>query len=379
MIHPTTPEVSEHSSRTRFLHEFYIKINGFSYNNPEPGREMMREFVQERHNYTGSVDTWFNVGAQAGKLSMPDYKLLILEEGLREHPNNVDLLCDQLSNYYGSFKNENKAKSIWEKLNSLEESKRYWRYWVFGANYHAKLLQDIDQALHLLEQGLLHVNSDSIYHIVGAYRGVLIDVPPSPIPANRQAREERETKAFKQMEELYKWAISLGVEEGHSLAVELAKLYQEKAGQESTSDKEPVDFLQESLKYLDYAEKMFINWGDNHPIWEIYLPKATILMGLRRYSDALKLFKVIPKTVRNNSISVQMRLAAEMLGEPLNEQEEGKTAADPKMQVSVRELIYQNQNAEQFFSELAYLAEQDDRILEVLMKIVEKNQINSVV
>jgi tetratricopeptide (TPR) repeat protein len=370
MTHPTTPEVSEHSSRTRSLFDFYMQISGSSYRNPERGREMMRQFVQERHNYTGPVDAWYNLSAEAGRLTMPECGLLVTEEGLREHPNSVDLLCDQLSDYYGFFRDEDKARSVWEKLNSLEESKRYWRYWVFGATYHARLLQDLDKALHLLEQGLLHVSSDSINNIVRAYRGVLIDSPPSPIPSDRQSREEQETRAFKQMEELYKWAISLGVEEGHSLAVELAKLYQEKAGQQSTSDKERVDFLQESLNYLDYAEKMFISRGENHPVWDIYLPKARILMGLRRYSDALKLFKVLPKTVvdRNASISVQMRLAAEMLGEPLNHLEEGEAAVSPKTRVSVEELI--SQEPQQFFSELASLAQQNDSILGILKKIV---------
>jgi hypothetical protein len=203
------------------------------------------------------------------------------------------------------------------------------------------------------------------------YRSILIDSPPSSIPSDRKSREEQETRAFKQMEELYKWAISLGVEEGHSLAVELAKLYQEKAAQQSTSDSARVDFLQESLNYLDYAEKMFISRGENHPVWNIYLPKARILMGLRRYSDALKLFKVLPKTVvnRDASISVQMRLAAEMLGEPLDQSEKGEAEAAPNAKVSVEELI--SQEPQKFFSELASLAQQNDSILGILKKIVE--------
>ena len=362
--------MSEHSSRIRPLFDFYIEVRGSSYRDPEGGRKGIRQFIQERHNYTGSVDTWFNLSAKAGRLAMPDCGLLITEEGLKEYPNSVDLLCDQLSDYYGFFKDANKAKSVWERLTSLDESNRYWRYWVYGANYHARLLQDRGTALHLLEQGLLHVSSDSINNIVRAYRGVLIDSPSSPIPANRQAREEQETKAFTQMEELYKWAISLGVEEGHSLAVELAALYQEKAGQESLKDKEHIDFLQQALNYLDYAEKMFISRGENHPIWNIYLPKARILMGLRRYSDALKLFKVLPKTVvsRDTSISVQMRLAAEMLGELLNEQEEEKTVADPRMLVSVGDLI--SKEPQRFFSELASLAQQNDSVKDILVNIV---------
>jgi tetratricopeptide (TPR) repeat protein len=366
-------EINTMTSRTRSLFEFYVHVDGTSFKNPEKGRDLIREFIPERHQYTGPADIWYNLTAEAGRLSMPEAGLLITETGLQEHPDSVDLLCDQLSDYYGLFRNVDKAKEIWERLNSLETSKRYWRYWVFGAAYHARILLDREAALVLLEKGLLYVSSDQINNIVRGYRRILIDAPPSKISKDREEREKQEIEAFERMESLYKWAISLGIEEGHSIAVQLATLYQERAGYESSNEFRE-DYLNQALKYLDYAEKMYIRRGQNNEIWNIYIPKARIFMGQHRYTDALKIFRILPESIldKDPSALVQMRLAAEIIGIPLDDMKSKQGKASSGSVVSVLDLLKKDPGS--FFSELASIAQENEEVFNVLGAIVERTK-----
>jgi tetratricopeptide (TPR) repeat protein len=365
---PFDPEVpSDENNRVNSLMEFYRSVSGASYENAERGRQQIKAFLPKKHTYTGPVDVWFNLSAEAGRLGLQEEGFHIAGEGLEEHPNNVDLLCDRFQDFYALFKDPQKAQEIWKKLESLEHSKYYWRYWTYGAIYHSTMLRDQEKALGLLESGLNHVSSDHINDIIRAYRRVLIDSPPSQQIQNRQEREMVERQSFEKMKDLYEWAISLGVEDGYSLAVNLAELYQERAASQSMDNQTQEDFLQQALKYLDLAEKMFTG-SPNHPVWEIYLPKATVLMGLHRYADALNIFHVLPKVAYTNpSYEVQKRLAARMLGEKEIIEEPNIANIQP---TSLVELI--SESPQKFFSELTKLISSNSNVRDILIQILQQ-------
>lgn len=361
---PDTPEPE--NQRVKSLAEFHRRVNGASYRNPEWGRQQIRAFIPERHTYTGSADSWFNLCAEAGRLDFREERFQITEAGLREHPDNLDLLCDQLQGCYGVLNQPQQAQDIWTRLEQLDESKYYWRYWTFGAIYHGRMLRNREKALELLDTGLCYVSSDHINNIIRAYRNILIDYPPSQTIRNQEERERVEKEAFIKMEGLYKWAISLGVEDGYSLAISLATLYQERAESKLVNQQGQGELLQQALHYLDLAEKMFTG-NTNHPIWEIYLPKARIYMGQRRYADALNFFSVLPAVVYQNNPSYdpQRRLAARMVGEVLD------AAAVASIQpTSLVELL--EQDAEKVFRELMELTKSNNNIREILIQILQQ-------
>ena len=345
--------------RTRSLSDFYLEVSGLSFSNSAEGRRRIKEFVGERHLYTGPVNIWYNLTAETGRLQLSAERGLIISEGLAEHPNNVDLICEVLQEAYNTSKNMAQAKETWQKLSSLEEAKFFWRYWVYGAIYHAKMLRDRETALSLLESGLHHVNSEHINDIVRAYRQVLIDAPPNSDIKNREEREAVESEVFTKLEEIYKWAISLGVENSYDLAVDLAKLYQERAESEFLYPDQEQILVERSLQCLELAERRYTA-NSNHPIWNIYLSKARLYIGLRKYAEAVKIFRILPESIVSNdpSIEVQYKYSAQMSGEQIDD-------------LSVVDLI--KKRGREFFRELFELAATDENIKQALIAFAKSN------
>lgn len=329
------------------LADVYHEINILEANNPPEARKRITNIVAHIDDYTAiRADYWFNLAASAGRLNLMNARTKIIDYALTQFPDNVDLLCDKFQTAYsgGSEAAGAEAAELWETLSALPQAKFYWRYWVYGANYHARVKRDRQAALQILDQGLLNVPSDELMDIVRNYRAVLIDEVP-PIPphdldtkdrrAIMEYRQSLEKEAFQQLEKIYKFGIELGVEGGYHLALQLAVLYMEHAASTpaNTRQDDQDDYYKKALYYLDLAEKMFTGMqGINHPIWEVYLIRARVYMGQHKYTDALKLFRSVPESRRedgNFNVDAQMKYAAAMIGEVLDEPRTTPTSALP--------------------------------------------------
>jgi tetratricopeptide (TPR) repeat protein len=362
---------SDHNAgqdRPESLQDFYREVSGLSFRDPAQGRKLIKAFVEQCHLYTGAADIWFNLTAETGRLQLHKERQIIVKEGLREHPNNVDLLCEVLQGSYGMDRNPAIAQETWSQLSALEESKFYWRYWVYGAMYHGVMLRNQEQALDLLDKGLYFVSSDHINDMVRAYRRVLIDVPPMSTTgiSSLNERQEFEIAAFSRLEGVYKWAINLGIENSYDLATELAKLYQEQAILPSLNAEKQTSYLELALEYLDLAERRYTA-NPNHTVWEIYLLRARIYMGLRKCSEAFLLFSVIPENVRENdpSIEVQFNYAAKMAGEAIPKKESAASSSP-----SVKDQI--EQDPQSFFQQLFGLAANSPQVKGLLMGLTNQ-------
>jgi hypothetical protein len=299
------------------------ELEKFEFINPGQARELIDQLLDDIDSYTGPPDMWHTIAMVAGRVQHWDGRLLIIQTGLREWPNDVDLLCEQLQSYYGraSFYNPEGARQTWETLCSLGKNNvgTYWRYWVYGAIYFARELNDSQAALDLLDEGLLYVRREYLMDIFRSYRRILVDGVPVKQLSNQEAIKDYQSWVLQTLEEKYKQGIALGVEVGYVLATDLATLYQEQAGNVSGQN----DYLTEALAYLDLAEKLYTG-NPNHPIWEIYVVKTRIYMAQHRYGDALKLLKSLPNQIieRDISLVTMKALCAHMTGEKLDDDHE---------------------------------------------------------
>jgi hypothetical protein len=120
------------------------------------------------------------------------------------------------------------------------------------------------------------------------------------------------------------------VENGHVLAIQLAQLSRERAGEGVSQASSPEEsrqaraYLEQALRYLDLAESLYTGiGGENHPVWEIYEERARVLMALNEYEEALYLLQSLPESKqREMSLSAMMKFAAFKTGVELDAKEE---------------------------------------------------------
>lgn len=159
-----------------------------------------------------------------------------------------------------------------------------WRFWGYGAIYHATTLNDPATALQLLDDGLLAVKRDGLMDILRTYRRVLIDSVPLRKLDSIDQLAAYQQEAISILESRYRMGIQLGIENAYVLAQDLARLHQERAGVEAdeSTPNENNAYLRKELAYLDLAEKLYT--GDpNHQIWNIYVQRVRILMAQHKY------------------------------------------------------------------------------------------------
>jgi len=333
---------SRSDTQRKSLWPFYHEVEIYEYTDPRRARELFNQILEEGlDNYTAPPDLWHNVAMVAGRVNHREAQLAFVQAGLREWPDNVDLLCDELQYRHSSHYDPEKAKEIWSKLTEMprEATSPYWRFWVYGAIYHARELHDPKTALELLDEGLKWVTRDALMDVLRSYRRALVDSVPSELLEDREQVIAYQRQALRILEDRYKLGLALGVENGYVLAVELARLYQELAGMgmigssviSSTAEREnsigeqnldrEIDYLDKALEYLDLAERLYTG-NPNHPVWMIYEARIRILMAQRRYGDALKLLRSLPQSrLRGDpSLATMLRLASLMTGEKIEEE-----------------------------------------------------------
>jgi len=316
----------------KLLWPVYHAVSTFEYTDFARARQILDTILAEGlDNYTAPPDLWHNLSMVAARVLHQEAELALVQAGLREWPDNIDLLCDELQLRHTSHYDPTRAQEIWNQLYAMDRIKTapYWRFWVYGAIYHATELNDRKTALNLLDEGLQHVRRDSLMDILRNYRRILVDSAPETPLKDLEEVKEYQRQVVETLEQRYQLGIELGVENAYVLAFELSRLYQERAGQipnieasepnvaEDTSAQTGKDYyLDRAWGYLDLAERLYTG-NPNHPIWDIYEARIRILMAQRRYGEALKFLSSLPQSRLNRDPSLYsvLRLASLMTGE----------------------------------------------------------------
>jgi tetratricopeptide (TPR) repeat protein len=322
--------VSRHPGK-KPLWQFYNLITQYEYTDHVQAREIFDQTMEHFAEFTAAPDMWHNTAMVAGRVEHYDAKLKLIQEGLKEWPKNTDLLCDALQERITYSYDEERAAEIWEQLDGMprEKTSSYWRFWVFGALYFSRVLGKRQKALELLDDGLCSVKRDSLMDIIRNYRRILIDSAPEE-PLETSEIEQFQKRALDELEKRYLLGIRLGVENGHVLAILLAQLSRERAGEGlgeavSPGEVQPArGHLEQALRYLDLAESLYTGiGGENHPVWEIYEERARVLMAMNEYEEALYLIQSLPQSRQNEmSLSAMMKFATFKTGLQLEIKEE---------------------------------------------------------
>jgi hypothetical protein len=108
------------------------------------------------------------------------------------------------------------------------------------------------------------------------------------------------------------------------------------------------------------AEKLYTG-NPNHPVWDIYEARARILMAQRRYGDALKMLRSLPRARQSEpSLATMLRLASYMTGEKV-EGERGEALSEALS-------IFLQNDGQLLFQ----VASQDSAVAAILKRIVRK-------
>jgi len=272
-IPQSDPPASDHSHEStarKSLWPFYYEVERFEFADPRRARELFDQILIEGlDNYTASPDLWHNAAMVAGRVEHREAQLALVEAGLREWPDNVDLLCDVLQYSHTSHYDRERAKQIWQKLSDMpkEVTGPYWRFWVYGAIYHARELYDPKTATELLDEGLKWVTRDTLMDILRSYRRVLVDSTPLEQFDDQDQVTAYQHKVLKILEERYKLGIDWGLENGYVLATELARLYQEQVGR----------------SLVDLSPRNDVASGDQTPSPEQNHQNANYLLNVRSF------------------------------------------------------------------------------------------------
>ncbi|NOG56002.1 MAG: hypothetical protein HND57_17015 [Planctomycetes bacterium] len=256
-------------------------------------------------------DSMHNLATHAARLGRSDLEERLLKVFVQSKPRNVDLHADLLQFYHGKRWRPDLCEEHWQAMNHddipKEVREQYWRYWVYGAIYHAKVKRDLTTARQLLIDGLERVNGSEKAQVLGAFERVMIDYSPSP-------------QYVEVVEQIEKY-IKSGARRGYTLACKLAELLQEQAFVQEGGKETPEGrrLLQRALGWLSIAESSFTNDG-NHPIKDIYRPRINILMGLGDYREAIDYMLALYESDReevllDSNLKAQFVLACQREGE----------------------------------------------------------------
>lgn len=354
-IPPSASSEVDHESQAprQSLWPVYYAAEAYEFLDPPRAYSVIDHTMQRGfENYTAPRDLWHNFAMVAARVRHMEAELALVQAGLVEWPDSVDLLCDELQLRHSTQYDPLRAEELWQKLWTMDRTRTapFWRFWVYGAIYHVVEKNDRTTALQLLDQGLCSARRDSLMDILRSYRRVLVDSGPvQTLTLDHLHDFQRECLAM--LEQRYLQGIDLGVENGYVLAIELARLYQECARNDlrrapaTTEDacspdsnsvlypdrtqkyllqgslprpegSETNRYLEKALDLLDLAEQLYIG-STNHPVWGIYIARARILMAQHRYGEALKFLSAIPSSQLDSdpSLKTMRNLASLMTGE----------------------------------------------------------------
>ena len=319
---------------------------GMEYTNPSRALKIVDMVMNQVDSYYGSPSTWHDMSVLAGRVGHRQGRLALVQAGIRQWPLDVRLLCEE-ARMLVSFEegcDHELGREKWQRLLAMEQSLTgfEWRFWVYGAEYKATFLGRTREGLKMLDQGVLKVKRKYLMNVFRAYRTILLDSIPGRELKTKAEMRNYQKWAGRVLEERFKVGLDLGVEYGYVLALDLAKLYQKKA---ASADEKEQEKLNKALYFLDLAESLF-SGNRNYQIWEIYVTKARVLMALRRYGDALKIFKSLPSSERFRPSNANMlRLAALMTGEEFGDQKKYEESSDEPAWPEAGEGLFDNNGA----------------------------------
>jgi hypothetical protein len=303
----------------------YDEASQYEYADPDRAHEVFTQLLTEGlENYTASPDLWHNTSMSAARAKHREAEEAVVLRGQQEWPDNIDLMCDELQLRHTTHYDLIRAREIWGRLDGMDRKKTapYWRFWVYGAIYHATILYDPVTALNLLNEGLRSVSRDSVTDILRNYRRVVVDSIPTEALEDEAKVVATQESTLNMLEGHLRLGMRLGVENGYVLATELARLYCERAGT-AIDETDPTEefkkreyYIKKALSYLDYAEVMYTRSGSsNYPIWEVYEQRISILMAQRKYEEALYLLRSQPRSrLRDPSLETMLKFATLMTG-----------------------------------------------------------------
>ena len=257
------------------------------------------------------VDSMHNLVMHAARVERSDLEEQLLHAFVAACPGSVDLQADLLQFCYAKRWNPAACEKQWQILNdddivSPEDRRYYWRYWVFGAIYHARVKHDVARAQELVQEGLYAVPGRNKSDILRNFEDVFIDFAAHP--------------AFDQVLGALRKGIADGWPLGYTLALKLGILLQQQAfASGQPKNEETIDRLREALDWLSVAESLFTN-DPNHPITEIYRARINVLMGLENYREAMDYIEAFyshdpASSRRDPSLKAQFILACRRAGE----------------------------------------------------------------
>ena len=252
-----------------------------------------------------SPDAVHNLAMEAQQRNLHGLALRILEVGRVIFTDNVDINCDLLQLYYSHYPDKYKAQEVWNTLQSIDPKVRdkEWRYWVYGSIYYYKIYNDIRTAKKLLRNGVGKVAPEDRHQVFTTLAIVYADWDPQP--------------DLEKAIEVLKEGLGEGLELGYEVARKIGELKQRLAGRANSAD-ERQRYLEEALDWLNTAEALFTN-DTQHPVINIYKARVNVLMGLRRYGEAIDDIAAIlaqdKDAIDKGSLRAQLRLACERNGE----------------------------------------------------------------
>jgi tetratricopeptide (TPR) repeat protein len=290
----------------------------------------------------GSADEWFNLATLAAQVRNYGAVEKILTAAIEIHPEDVDLRCEWFQFAYGHI-GITAAKTARESLEALGRDKTatFWRYWCYNATFESQYLGNKEEGVTLLDDGLRNVPPAGLLNVYRVYRTVLIDGSAHPSLRSKDWITDH-TALVARVKENYQEGLALGIEAGYVLAVDLARLLRERTTGMQTADADKE--LDEALRLLDIAERAYTDDG-NHPLWDIYLDKAIVLMARRRYEDALQIFRSLPSYRLSDSMKAMAQYAANMTGQefkPADISQEAAEDSDLPMRVATLERAMQH-------------------------------------
>lgn len=256
-------------------------------------------------------DSMHNIVMHAARIQRSDLEERLMKSFIKAAPGNVDLQADLLQFYYLKRWDLEGCEKQWEILNDddlidKKDRESNWRYWVFGALYHARVKYDILTAQKLMTQGRKSVIGKSKSDILRNLADVFIDHVDSP--------------SFDEVTNALRDGISKGESLGYTLATELSRLLQQQAfASGDPKSEDSTKRLREALDWLSVAESTFTN-DPNHPVTEIYRARINILMGLENYREAIDYIEAyynhdLEEAKRDPSLKAQFVLACRRAGE----------------------------------------------------------------
>lgn len=279
----------------------------------EVALEMLMDSIQQNPTRLANEDTdsMHNLVMHASKVERSDIEEQLLLSFISAAPGNVDLQADLLQFYYGKRWNPAACERQWQILNddrvvAPKDRASHWRYWMFGALYHARVKHDTVRAQELVTQGLKTVPGRNKSDILRNFEDVFIDFAQDP--------------SFVTVIAALRKGIADGWPLGYTLALKLGVLLQQQAFSSGVLNKEDnANRLREALDWLSLAESLFTNDG-NHPVTEIYRARINVLMGLENYREAIDYIEAFfnhdPDAARRDpSLKAQFVLACRRAGE----------------------------------------------------------------